>query len=31
MDAREGGSNADEAAASAGRYMAEVKHIVVPA
>jgi len=31
MDARESGSNPDEAAASAGRYMAEVKHIVVPA
>jgi len=29
MDAREGGSTADEAAAAAGRYMAEVKHIVV--
>src|SRR5260370_125545 len=30
MDAREHGSNPDEAAAAAGRYMAEVKHIVVP-
>jgi len=29
MDAREGGGTADEAAAAAGRYMAEVKHIVV--
>jgi hypothetical protein len=31
MHAREGGSTAEEAAAAAGRYMAEVKHIVVPA
>ena len=30
MDAREGGSAAEEAAAAAGRYMAEVKHVVVP-
>jgi hypothetical protein len=29
MTARQGGSTGDEAAASAGRYMAEVKHIVV--
>jgi hypothetical protein len=31
MDAREHGSALDEASAAAGRYMAEVKHIVVPA
>jgi hypothetical protein len=30
MDARESGSTPDEAASAAGRYMAEVKHIVVP-
>jgi hypothetical protein len=30
MDARESGSSPDEASAAAGRYMAEVKHIVVP-
>ena len=30
MDARENGSTEDEAAATANRYMAEVKHIVVP-
>lgn len=29
MDARERGSSPDEAAAAAGRYMAEVKHVVV--
>jgi hypothetical protein len=29
MDARQGGSNPDEASAAAGRYMAEVKDIVV--
>ena len=29
MVAREAGSNSDEAAAAAGRYMAEVKHVVV--
>jgi hypothetical protein len=29
MDAREGGSTPEAAAAAAGRYMAEVKHIVV--
>lgn len=31
MDARQGGAPADEAAAAAGRYMAEVKGVVVPA
>jgi hypothetical protein len=30
MDARESGSSPDEASAAAGRYMADVKHIVVP-
>ena len=30
MDARESGSSPDEASTAAGRYMAEVKHIVVP-
>jgi hypothetical protein len=30
MDARQSGSTPDEASAVAGRYMAEVKHIVVP-
>ena len=30
MNAREAGSTSDEAIASAGRYMAEVKHVVVP-
>jgi hypothetical protein len=30
MDAREGGSVPDEAAAAAERYMAEVKQVVVP-
>jgi hypothetical protein len=30
MVAREGGSAPDEAAASANRYMAEVKHVIVP-
>jgi hypothetical protein len=29
MDARERGSAPDEASAAAGRYMAEVKHVVV--
>jgi hypothetical protein len=29
MDAREGGSEPDEASAAAGRYMAEVKGVVV--
>ena len=31
MDARQAGSTPDEADAAAGRYMAEVKHVVVPA
>ncbi len=30
MDARQNGSTSEEAAMSAGRYMAEVKHVVVP-
>jgi hypothetical protein len=30
MHARESGSTPDEAAAAAGRYMAEVKQVVVP-
>jgi hypothetical protein len=30
MDAREHGSSPEDASAAAGRYMAEVKHIVVP-
>ena len=30
MDARQSGSNPDEASAAADRYMAEVKDIVVP-
>jgi catechol 2,3-dioxygenase-like lactoylglutathione lyase family enzyme len=30
MDARESGSTPEEASAAAGRYMAEVKHVVVP-
>jgi len=30
FDARQGGSRSDEASAAAGRYMAEVKNIVVP-
>jgi hypothetical protein len=30
MDARQSGSNSDEASAAADRYMAEVKHVVVP-
>jgi hypothetical protein len=29
MDARQSGRSPDEASAAAGRYMAEVKHIVV--
>jgi hypothetical protein len=29
MDARQSGSNPDEADAAAGRYMADVKHVVV--
>jgi hypothetical protein len=31
MDARQKGDTPEEASAAAGRYMAEVKHIVVPA
>jgi hypothetical protein len=30
MDARQAGSTPDEASGAAGRYMAEVKHIVIP-
>jgi hypothetical protein len=30
FDARQRGSSPDEATAAAGRYMAEVKHVVVP-
>jgi hypothetical protein len=30
MDARQGGSESEEASAAAGRYMAEVKDIVAP-
>ena len=30
MEARQGGSSIDEATAAAGRYMAEVKNVVVP-
>jgi hypothetical protein len=30
MLAREGGSTPDEASVTAGRYMAEAKHVVVP-
>jgi hypothetical protein len=30
MNARESGSTPEEASAAAGRYMAEVKHVVVP-
>jgi len=30
MEARESGSSPDQASAAPGRYMAEVKHIVVP-
>jgi len=30
MIAREAGRTSDEAVAAAGRYMAEVKHVVVP-
>jgi hypothetical protein len=29
MDARQAGSTPDDASAAAGRYMAEVKHVVV--
>jgi len=31
LNAREAGSTPDEADAAAGRYMAEVKHVVAPA
>ena len=31
MDARQDGSSSDDAITSANRYMADVKHIVVPA
>jgi hypothetical protein len=31
MDARQNGSAPDDASAAATRYMAEVKHVVVPA
>jgi hypothetical protein len=31
MDARHGGSDAEEASAAADRYMAEAKHVVVSA
>jgi hypothetical protein len=30
MDARERGSTPEEASATARRYMAEVKHVIVP-
>ena len=30
MNARQSGSTQEEASAAAGRYMAEVKHVVVP-
>ncbi len=30
MDARQSGSSPGEASAAAGRYMAEVEHVVVP-
>ena len=30
LDARQSGGTPDEAAATAGRYMAEVKHVVAP-
>jgi hypothetical protein len=30
MDSRQGGTAPDDAAAAADRYMAEVKHVVVP-
>ena len=30
LDARQAGSTEDEAAEAAGRYMAEVKHVVLP-
>jgi hypothetical protein len=31
MDAREAGSSSEDASTAANRYMADVKHIVVPA
>jgi hypothetical protein len=31
MDARESGSASEDAATAANRYMADVKHIVIPA
>jgi len=31
MDARQAGSNSEEAAAAAGSYMASVKHVTSPA
>jgi hypothetical protein len=31
MDARQNGSSPDDASEAAGRYMADVKHVVVPA
>ena len=31
MDARERGNTPDQASAAAGRYMADAKHIIVPA
>jgi hypothetical protein len=31
MDARQHGSSPEEASAAADRYMADVKHVVVPA
>jgi hypothetical protein len=30
LDARQSGGTPDEASAAAGRYMADVKHVVVP-
>jgi hypothetical protein len=30
MDARQSGSSPEDASAAAGRYMAEVKHVVLP-
>ena len=30
MDARQGGATSEQSAIAAGRYMAQVKHIVVP-
>ena len=31
MDARQAGSTSEDASEAAGRYMADVKHVVVPA